>query len=480
VERLTGQDAGFLYNETPSQHMHTLKIAVVDFSDAPAPYSFDGFRQVLADRIHLLPALRRRVVWAPLHLAHPWWVEDPDFDLDRHLTRVTAAAPGGREQLDAEASAVASVGLPRDRPLWDLRVVEGLAGGRVAFITKIHHCVADGARAAEMLAAIAGSGPAARPERWDPPELPTRAQLLRQAILDIVRITSGVPALVGRSLRAGIDLVRHRRLGGPKPATPFTGAKTSFNAALTSRRHFATGDLSLDQLKRIKQAHSTTLNDVVLAMVTGALRRHLEERGELPDRPLVAGVPVSTRTGEGEGANRVSNLFVSLPVQEPDPARRLAIIHDSTKGAKAQYDVLGTDMLADWSELTPGRAYSALVGWYSRRNLADRGRPPINLVVSNVPGPRQPLHLAGARIVEIYSMGPILEGIGLNLTVWSYGDRLYAGMVTCPDAMDDVDRLVGRLPAALDELDAALPLSPTSAARAARRPARPGSAASPG
>ena len=466
MERLTGQDAGFLYNETPAQHMHTLKIAVVDPSDAPGGYSFDAFRQALSGRLHLLPEMRQRVVFDPLRLAHPWWVDDPDFDLDRHLHRTTAAAPGDQRALDAIASRIASEPLDRDRPLWEMWVVEGLAGGQVAFVTKIHHCAADGARAAEMMTAVTETDPdlvepPPSPRRWRPPPLPSRRQLVSRAARDIAQITLGVPGLVGRTIRALRSLVRHRGEGGPRPALPFSGATTAFNGALTPNRTFVSGALSLDQVKRVKSAHGTTLNDAVLAMVTGALRRYLDERGELPERPLVAGVPVSTRTGGDQGANRVSNLFVTLPVDEPDPATRLRTINASARGAKAQYNVLGADMLADWSELTPGRPYSAAMRWYSRKNLADKGRAPINLVVSNVPGPREPRFLAGARITEMYSMGPILEGIGLNVTVWSYLDRLYAGVVACPEALGDLRRLVELLPVALDELEAA---SPTPAA----------------
>ncbi|MGI8711509.1 MAG: WS/DGAT/MGAT family O-acyltransferase [Acidimicrobiales bacterium] len=459
MDRLTGQDAQFLYNETPSQHMHTLKIAVADVTAAVGGYSFDTFRRVVAERLHVLPELRRRVAWAPLRLGHPWWVDDPDFDLDRHLHRATLAAPGDRSALDALTSRIAGTPLPADRPLWEIWVAEGLADGRVAFITKIHHAVADGARAAEMLAAITTTDPAeVTPPpaggEWSPAPLPSFARRLRTGLAVVAGITAGVPALVARTARALKALVAHRRRGGPRPGVPFTGAWVSFNGALTPRRSFATATVELDRLRHAKRSLDVTLNDIVLAMVTGGVRRYLDEHGDLPDRGLVAGVPVSTRTGRGQGANRVSNLFVDLPVHLADPRERLQMIHDSAEGAKAQYQVLGAEMLADWSELTPAQPYRAFMRWYSGHNLADRGPSPLNLVVSNVPGPREPLFIAGARIVELYSVGPILEGIGLNVTVWSYIDRLYVGILGCPDQQDDLRRLAEVLPDALSELEA--------------------------
>jgi diacylglycerol O-acyltransferase / wax synthase len=197
---------------------------------------------------------------------------------------------------------------------------------------------------------------------------------------------------------------------------------------------------------------------VVLGLCASALRRWLSEHDELPDRPLVAGVPVSTRAaGRESRANSVSNLFTALPVQEPDPVTRLRAIHQMMQGAKEQHNALGAEMLADWSELTPGRPFAAAVRLYSRRGLADRHRPPINLVVSNVPGPREPLYVAGARLVGLWSMGPILENVGLNITVWSYLDRLNVGAVACPEAIPDLSQLVASLPDALEQLRKAGP-----------------------
>jgi diacylglycerol O-acyltransferase / wax synthase len=230
-----------------------------------------------------------------------------------------------------------------------------------------------------------------------------------------------------------------------RPA-PFSGPKLSFNRALTPHRLFVSTSLPLSEVKEVKSAAGVTVNDVVLALCAGALRAYLEERGELPSKPLVAGVPISTRAeGKPLRANSVSNMFTTVPVQLDDPLERLRAVHEVTKGAKEQFNLLGVDMLADWSEITPPRPYAWFIRQYGRFRLADRHRPPINLVVSNVPGPQMPLYIAGARLVAIYSMGPILENIGLNVTVWSYLDELNFGIVGVREHTPDLRRLCAHL-----------------------------------
>src|SRR5438874_3778135 len=458
MERLTALDAGFLYMETPTQHMHTLKIAILDPSTVPGGYSFQGVKQVLAERLHLLPPFRRRLVEVPFNLHHPVWIEDPDFDLDFHVRRVGVPAPGGQEELDELVSQIASHQLDRRHPLWELWVVEALEHGSIGFVSKIHHCMADGVKAAELLVNVFDTGPdaiaPAPPARpWRPEAIPSGAQLLGQAIVAMLRALVGVPSLVKRTLggfRAG---ARRRRSGAVSPPLPFSAPKMAFNTALTPHRWYVSTSLSLEEVKAVKSALGATVNDVVLAACAGALRRYFDARGDPVDRPLIAGVPVSTRTEEkGHLANSVSNLFASVPIDLDDPVARVTAVHEVMKGAKEQLNLLGVEMLADWSELTPPRPYAALNRMYSRWRLADRHRPPINLVISNVPGPPQPLYVGGAKLLSIYSMGPILENIGLNITVWSYLDQMNFGIVACRETMPDLRSLVGYLHDALAEL----------------------------
>ena len=447
MERLTGLDAGFLYMETPSLHMHTLKISVIDPSSIPGGYNFQLFKDVLAERLHLLPPFRRRVVEVPMRVHHPVWIEDPNFDLSHHVRRVGCPSPGGMREFAELVSDIASRQLERQRPLWEIWVIEGLEDGKIAFVAKIHHSVADGIAAASLLANVAADLTGqATPEAWRPEPVPGRWELFRDAVRDLGREVAGLPRLLRTTLR-NMRAVRRKRVEADlAPPLPFQTPKTRFNTALTPHRIFTMSTLSLDDVKIVKNAFDATVNDVVLAVVAGALRRYLSERGELPDRPLVAGVPVSTAADpERLGGNKVSNMFTALRTDIADPIERLRAIHEVTKAAKEFHNVLGSEMLRDWSEITPPRPFAWFMRMYSRRELATRHRPPINLVVSNVPGPRTPLSIADANIVALYSMGPILEGIGLNVTVWSYVDSMNFGLVSCPEFAPDLWALTDAL-----------------------------------
>ncbi|HEY2815288.1 MAG TPA: wax ester/triacylglycerol synthase family O-acyltransferase [Acidimicrobiales bacterium] len=461
MERLTGLDASFLYNETPTLHMHTLKYAVLDVSTVPGGYDFARFQFELERRLHLLPPFRRRLVDVPLGLHHPVWIEDPDFDLPYHVRRIAVPPPGGRAEMDAVIAEIASWSLDRRRPLWEIWMLEGLEGGRVGFLAKIHHTLADGVAAAALLSNVMASSPEevdpippSRP--WRPERVPTAWRLLVDALRDFLIGLGRLPRLLGRTLPRVRAMQRHRKTATVTPPRPILDTpRTPFNGALTPHRSFATSTLVLSDLKHVKTAFGVTMNDVVLAMVAGSLRAWLAKRDLLPDRALVAGVPVSTDDPDDIarlGGNKVSNMFTSLRTDIDDPVERLRAIHEVTGAAKEMHNVLGADMLADWSEYTPPKPYSWVMRQYSRLGLAEHHNPPINLVVSNVPGPREPLFVAGARLEGVYSVGPILEGIGLNVTVWSYCDHLNVGVIACREHIADPHEITDGMALALDEL----------------------------
>jgi diacylglycerol O-acyltransferase len=464
VERLTGLDAGFLYMETPTLHMHTLKISIVDATSVPGGYTFRRFKDVLEERLHLLPPFRRRIVEVPGRIHHPVWIEDPNFDLAAHVRRVGCPAPGGMGEFAELVSDIASRQLRRDRPLWEIWTVENIEGDQVAFVAKIHHSVADGIAAASLLASVADELTGNEPDPgWHPEPLPRRWALFRDATKDLAKELMSFPKLMRSTLRNMAAVRRKRKEADVAPPLPFDTPTTRFNAALTPHRLFTMASLSLDDVKKVKNAFDATVNDVVLAITAGALRRYLLERDELPDKPLVAGVPVSTEADpERLGGNKVSNMFTALRTDIEDPVERLHAIHDVTKAAKEFHNVLGSEMLSDWSEITPPRPFAWFMRWYSRRNLASRHRPPINLVVSNVPGPPSPMSIAEARITALYSMGPILEGIGLNVTVWSYVDSMNFGVVSCPEFAPDLwaltDGLGDELAALVKRAEAVAPI----------------------
>jgi len=463
MQRLSGLDAGFLYMETPTLHMHTLKVAILE----PAPDSHPGeaslpiaeVREQIGSRMHLLPPLRRRLVEVPLRLHHPVWIEDPDFAIEHHVHHVAVARPGGRAELNATIGELAGTALDRSRPLWQLYVLDGLADGRIAVLVKIHHAVADGAAAADLLANVMSTdpqvGPASEERPWQPEEQPSARQLLGDALQDHRRQLRRVPALVVRTVRNLGAVARHHADAAVRPPRPMLDTpRTSFNASLTPRRVFATAILPLEDVELVRDRHAVSVNDVVLAVTGGALRTYLAARGELPDQPLVAAVPLST-SPRGErrlAGNRVANLFTTLATDEDDAVVRLRHIHEVTAEAKLVQQLLGIDMLQDWVEYTPPGPYAWLVGQYSHRRVADRVPPPINVVISNVPGPRQPLFADGARLAELYSVGPVLEGVGVNITVWSYLDRLFVGVLGCRESLPDADELARALEESLTDL----------------------------
>jgi diacylglycerol O-acyltransferase len=468
MERMTGMDAGFLYMETPTIHMHTIKASIIDPATVPGGYTFERFREVLGERLHLLPPFRRRVVEVPFGLTHPVWIDDPDFDIDRHIRRVVLDAPAGRAEMDRAIAVVASTPLPRDRPLWEIVVLEGMPNGHIGFVAKLHHALADGVAAAELLANVMDL----EPDPPDPPvdptggtdwkgeRVPSRRHLLWAAITDIFSAIGRLPALLGRTSRSVLAVGRRRREADVSPPLPVLHTpNVSFSTSLTPRRSFATTTLSLDDLRAVKSAAGVTINDVLLTLVAGALRDYLVVRDELPEAPLVAGVPVSTdRPDEMRrlGGNKVSNLFTALPTNEADPLARLDAVHEVTVAAKEVHNLLGVDMLADWVEYTPPRPYAWFMRQYSRFHLADHHRPPINVVVSNVPGPRDPLYIAGARLESIYSVGPVLEGIGLNVTAWSYLDQVHVSAIACRDVIPDLPEIITGMERALVDLQTAL------------------------
>ena len=469
MERFTGQDASFLYMETPSVHMHTLKIAVIDLP-AERPYAdvFDLVRISMETKLHLVPRLRLRPVEVPGGLHHPMWVNDPNFNIGRHLYRAKIAEPGGHREMDEAIAEIASTQLPRDRPLWETWLLEGLADGGVVLVTKIHHALADGVASATMLAKVMTIEPdqselTALTPAWVPEPIPSRRTLVIDALRDQRHQLGMLGNLMKRTVRGSITVLKNIKKRAVDVPYPFLTTRTVFNRALSPRRSFASTSLPLAELKAVKNAAGVTLNDVVLATVAGALNRFFDARGERPSRPLIASVPMAVASPDDAprtSGNRVANLFTSLCNDVADPLERLQMIHAVTEQSKEVQKQLGLDTLLDWSEAAPAVAYRWIVGAYSQSGLSDIVPPPANLIVSNVRGPDHPLFVAGARLRAIYSVGPAVEGIGLNITGWSYCGRLTFSLIADADAVPDPHPITEALRPALDELKHAAGFDP--------------------
>ena len=461
MQRLTGLDATFLYMETPSIHMHVASTAVFDPSTVPGGYSFEKLVELVESRLHLLPPFRRRLKEVPFQLHHPLWIEDPDFDIENHVHRAALPAPGGAQELADFAADVFSRPLDRTRPLWQMYVVEGLEHGHIASITKTHHAAIDGVSGAELTVNLLDLQPEPAevppPETpWEPDRIPSDFELVAHALNSLVRQPLQAAKAVRRTTLAAVNIRRRNRLPDtvPPPA-PFSAPPTPFNVAIDGRRRFAFTEIPLDEAKMVKNALGGTVNDVVLALCAGALRNYLLGKGVLPEKGLVAMVPISVRTEDQQGAmgNRVSSMLTGLATDVEDPVERLHVISAGTRQAKEQDKAIGADTLTDWTEFAAPALAARAARLYSRTKVADRLRRPLfNVTISNVPGPPFPLYSAGSRMVALYPMGPIADGAALNITVMSYMGSMYFGLVAGRDAVPDVWDLAHGLNQSLDEL----------------------------
>lgn len=477
MKRLTGLDASFLSLETASSHMHVASLGIYDPSGVDGGFSFDRLVEAYTGRLHLAPPFRQRLVNVPFGLHHPLWIEDPDFDIRNHVRHTAIPAPGGPDELSNLVGRLVALPLDRAHPLWELWLIEGLEGGNVALLSKVHHAAIDGASGNELLVALLDLSPEIAehvPEtEWAPDRVPTEVELLSYAATSLARQPVRVAKALSRTATAALEVRRLGQSSGASvlPPAPFAAPRTSFNASLTPSRSYAYTSLDLPTVKAVKNAVGCTVNDVVLGLCGTALRDYLAERGEQPDAPLVAMVPVSVRSDDQKEAmgNQVSSMFTSLATDVDDPIDRLKVIHEVMVHAKEQQRAIGADTLQEWTEFAAPALLGRAARLYSRMKWADAHRPLFNVTISNVPGPPFALYSAGARLLANYPIGPIMEGSGLNMTVMSYLDQLDFGLLACPDVLDDVWELGDGLHAALAELVEATGVTAADAAKQRRQ-----------
>jgi diacylglycerol O-acyltransferase len=461
MQQLTGTDDLFLTMETDSAFGHVASLSILEASEAPVPITRERVKEVFSSRLHLLPMFRRRVVEVPFALDHPFWVDDPEFDIDRHIRQVTLRAPGKKKQLARQAAKIVSVPLPRDRPLWRTTVIRGIEGGRVGLLTQVHHAAVDGIAGNDVLTQLLDATPELRdvgtPPPWQPEPVPSPIDLLRLASVSLAfRPLRWVElqwelyeALAGTMARRGRDDRSFARLLSRTATVP----PTPFNHTISANRSWAFERLPLDGFKEVKNTFGYTVNDVVLAVCAGALRRWLIDHDALPAAPLVAGVPLSLRDPDDHDfGNRATILSSELPTHLPDPLDRLRVAHESMADAKGLTQGVPASVLQDWTEFaTPGLA-SLAAREAADLHLADWTNPPWNLIVSNVPGPNYSLYFAGAPLVGIYPLSALADGQALNISLLGYRDGLHFGLLACPELVPDLDDLGRYLRAELDLL----------------------------
>jgi WS/DGAT/MGAT family acyltransferase len=450
MRRVTSLDAGMLYAETPEMPMHTMGVGILQPSPDESPFQL--MRRVFEERMHLIAPLRRRLVQGPLKLGDPHWIEDPAFDLDNHLRRAAIPSPGSMREPAEFVGDLAGRLLERSKPLWEVVLVEGVEGGRIAIVVKVHHAAMDGGRIVALLLGClfdsTSEGRAVPPpdEVWRPDPEPSLAWFAANTARSLTaRPLHAIRAIGEIATRIGQAALVHPGDRG-SPASLFEAPATPFNGALTPHRSVAFADVAFDDLKTIKRAFGTTINDVVLAASCDALRSWLLAHGGLPEQPLVVNVPVTVRTdGEEDAGNRVSMILVHLPVQIGDPVERLMAIRAETRRAKAEHGHAGGDVFQQFTDLlaniTVPWVLTHAMELYSSTHVADRLPFLWNLVISNLPGPAVPLYAGAARVVRVYPLGPVQQGSGLNLTVLSMMDRLCFGAMACKEMVPDVEDL---------------------------------------
>jgi len=470
MQQLTGLDAAFLALETANATGHVGGVCILDPRDAPEPLTLGRLTDVLGERLPLVPVLRRKLQNVPLGLDQPYWVDDPDFDIEYHIRELALPRPGSDAQLTEQVARLHARSLDRSRPLWEIYLITGLARRRAAVYTKIHHAAIDGVSGAELLTVLLDLTPEGREPPAAAPFRPARppgpAALAGLAALagarlawrpvqtvrlanQLVRVLPTLAPAVGTF--AGGLLGLNRGDGGIIATSAGRPPATPFNGPITQHRRVAFRSVDLGRVKQVKNAFGVSVNDVVMAMCAGALRRWLAEHDALPQAPLVAMIPVSVRDPSSQGAlgNKVSAMLTTLPTATAQPERRLEIVHAATKIAKAQQAAIPQGLVDQISDFAPPALTARAARVVFATGLLHR-LPPFNLCISNVPGPNVPVYLCGAKLLAHYPVSVITDGQGLNITVIGYLGQLHFGLTGCRELVPDIDAVAGYL---ADELD---------------------------
>ena len=477
MKQLTGLDATFLYMETPNSFGHVSGLGVYKRPDDPDYNPYQAFKAQIESRLHLLDPFRRRLVEVPLGLDHPYWINDPDFDIEYHVRHIAIPPPGDLEQLAAQVARIIGRPMDRSKPLWEAYVMEGLEDNEFAVLTKIHHATVDGASGVELLTILLDTDPSgddvpADSGSWKPEAVPSDLEMLGRTVGSFMRRPARLARVQLNAVQQMAEITRNKGLetmvanvrrqaplpwarqkeDDQTPQTSLTAPRTPFNRSITPHRRLAMRSVPLSEIKQLKEKAGATVNDVVMAICAGALRNYLIHHEALPEEPLLAMVPVSIRTGDeaDRWTNRVSGLTAALPTNVEDPLERIEVMHNAMEQAKEQFEMIPAEALVDLANFSSPALAVQAARLASSLHIADSAAPPVNVVISNVPGPRQPLYVAGAEMQHYYPVSTIADGMGLNITVHSYLDTLDIGLVASRDLVPDLEYLVDLH---LDEID---------------------------
>jgi WS/DGAT/MGAT family acyltransferase len=464
MEQLSALDAAFIYLESTRTPMHIGGVYLIDSRHAGEGFGHEALREHLASRLPLARTFRQRLVEVPLAMGHPFWIEDPEFDLNLHLLHLGAPRPGGKVELMQLAGEIFARPLSRSRPLWEMAFVDGvddypgLAPGSFALIARVHHAAVDGMSGAEIMGALVDVAPDARREPpaddWTPEPVPAGVELIARSYGKLGTKSVDLAKILGRTLAgAGSLAARTLEQTQKRPPLPMSAPRTPFNVRVGPHRTFGGVELDLERVKEIrKRVPGTTVNDVLLAVCSGALREWLATRDALPEKSLVAMVPMSVRSEEKKGAmgNLVTALLVELATDVSDPHERLLRIQRSAAGSKGYGRALPANELM---EFVPSETAALASRLYLSMRGSDHHRPVFNLVITNVPGPPMPIYLAGARVHGHLGTAPVFDGLGLILVIFSLAGRISIGITACRDVVESAGELEELLESSLQALE---------------------------
>jgi WS/DGAT/MGAT family acyltransferase len=450
MQQLSGLDASFLYFETPRSPMHIGAIQIYDQTVLPG--GVQGFTSIvkqIESRLHMARTFRQKLATVPFGLDHPYWIEDKDFDIEFHIRHIRLPQPGDWRQLCIQVARLHARPLDLSKPLWEFTVIEGLdnieglPSGCYAIVTKIHHACIDGVSGVDMIEAIHDVDPAhpnIKPieKPWQGENEPNPAELLTRASINNALMPFRLAEVAARTIPAIGRLTRgvmERRFEATKPVP-----RTRFNTTITPHRVVEGRSFDLKEVRTIKSVvPGATVNDVIVSVCGGALRRYLAAKNELPAQSMIAMAPISVRSKDQRGAmgNQVAAMSVSIGTHIDDPLDRLEAVHADTKSSKEMTQAVGAKLMTDYSQFIPSTTAALAARLYTRLGMADRTNPPFNCVITNVPGPQIPLYCAGAPMVAQFGLGPLFDGMGLIFPVVSYCGKISISVTSCREMMPD-------------------------------------------
>jgi WS/DGAT/MGAT family acyltransferase len=464
AEQISGQDATFLYADTASSPMHIATLTIVENS-----LKFNDFREVLESKLHLIPKFRKKLVNVPLNLDYPYWADDPNFDLDLHLNRLKLPDPANWKTLRDLTSNIFSSSLDLKRPLWSVYFIEGLdeiaqvPKGSVAILTKVHHVMIDGSSGVGIMGMLfdkeneVATKKPKKQKPFDPEPLPDEFSLLLKSTYGFIKNPFKLPKFVGETAVSMLKGKFAAKLKTKKAfqKNTFPVPKTIFNNSISPKRTWGTAILSFDRINTLRKIMDVSINDIILAICAGGIRKYLEEREQLPVQPLVANVPISIRvkSEKQQMNNKISNMLVRIATHIKDPLKRLEYIQEQTNLGKTKHKAVGAKSLSQMANAVPFGLANLAAGLYSKYNIKEFHRPPFNVTITNVPGPKGLLYINGHKIVGIFGLTPVLDGFGLIIAAFSYNGQVTITTTSDAKTMPDADKFSRYIRESANELE---------------------------